>query len=502
MKQVISRYSGVLLGCAALAALFCGVSFIEPALSAWDRTGVEYDFLFWHTVWRWAYDCGCLLMFVIAWLLARRLLKLLRDGSNPTLLQRISVWVIIVTLFCMPLVTCLLTLFDVWEITISSLFDIENRPIVMVPIAVLLLFVIFVFLCLLAKSGKWRLAIMSILSFCVIVFGLLSGWIYYFNHLGIRETVAINDNLYVVHYTYGKSCFVFDDPVEGLSSDSYDYIFKPDKLSHQRSIITMRDSLYGYYSIENGVEIYPQYLYAWTDDPESGLAACVDKDGKLGFVNVITGEVAIPHQFGIVGNNLDYDERFEDGFYAYRNFETGMYGLIDTAGTEWLLPVFDEIQYNKSLQVFKIYYEGKCGLLDKNMHEIIPLEYIGIETGIYHIAQNYTERVYYSRKGKILNRLPTYNKTESSTRGTPLYEPSAVYTASFITEEEEVNYLSLTLNGKKAPYFQISNGYEYGVVDANRNVIIPVQYEKIEYLGNGYFSCDNVIINSKGEHIE
>lgn len=70
--------------------------------------------------------------------------------------------------------------------------------------------------------------------------------------------------------------------------------------SSEGSIMVCNDSLYGFIDpVSGNVLVEPQYIMAWESDPISGLAACLNNELKLGFVNVETGEVAIPFQFEI-----------------------------------------------------------------------------------------------------------------------------------------------------------------------------------------------------------
>jgi len=131
----------------------------------------------------------------------------------------------------------------------------------------------------------------------------------------------------------------------------YDDIFCDEK-TDESVVVVIRDFLFGYISTETGEAIFePQFLYAWPDgiDFESGLASCVNKEHKLGFVNVKTKEIAIPFQFQFT---IYYDYVFSNGFcritesfvddweFDKNDFEIG---LIDTSGKIIIPANYDEI---------------------------------------------------------------------------------------------------------------------------------------------------------------
>jgi hypothetical protein len=208
--------------------------------------------------------------------------------------------------------------------------------------------------------------------------------------------------------------------------------------------VVIKDDLRGYISAETGEVIFePQFLHAWLDDAESNFAACVNKDGKLGFINVKTKEVVIPFEFDYEENSFFVSEHsildfiFSNGICIVPGKE-GTLGIIDKTGN-LLLPIefLDIINWrdkNTPNIILKKYadedsdYSYLYGVCDRNFNMIVPFEYNNIQKNTQY-DENYN-----------------------------------IFVRNYIVQKEDM----------------------YGILDTLFNIILPVQYSNIEVIDSIY----------------
>jgi hypothetical protein len=336
---------------------------------------------------------------------------------------------------------------------------------------------------------------------------------------------------------------------------------------------------YGYISAETvKVVVKPIYKRAWIDDMETGLAACVNEDNKLGFINAKTGETVIPFQFdfdedyntgysvfdyvfcngicivpgegGKLGmidktgklllqieyldiinwrdkntpniilkkyadsesdskyiygvcdrnfnmivpfeynefkKNIDYDNiEYDDNYYqslkSYIVQKDGKYGILDT-----LFNVVLPMQYSSITTTCRLYcyyiveLNSKYGLLDRNFKTVLPVEYdwIGDYLGNFVAKKDYVQKLY-DERGKVINDFYIEDDGLIDEVLQPVFEPG---------QSKLTAYIQYYLDG------------HYGIIDINKNVVVPAKYSSIKYLGNGNFACKSdkysFIINDK-----
>lgn len=95
----------------------------------------------------------------------------------------------------------------------------------------------------------------------------------------------INDYISTVAVDEGVSVI---DGSTGKVAGHYDRVM-PDYLDQDvLAAVVVKDGLRGYISARTGEVIFePQFRYAWVDGGNT-LAACVNAEGKMGFVKMIT----------------------------------------------------------------------------------------------------------------------------------------------------------------------------------------------------------------------
>lgn len=288
--------------------------------------------------------------------------------------------------------------------------------------------------------------------------------------------------------------------------------------SSEGAVMVCNDGHYGYIDpVSGNVLVEPQYIMAWESDPISGLAACVNNELKLGFVNVKTGQVAIPFKFEIDSAYLRhvYREDFRYFDYVFRNGLSlvpgpeGKIGIINEAG-EIVVPVeYDDIEIKDFGNPSRLYYDDwyesiSPGVLHRDHDNSYDFEHpiilekrdsIGApHYGVFDKKGNMNVPVIYDQMAFV----DTYDKVlilcqkDGVLRGMDqngnllddfcFYNDCAYADNVSVLKDPEENL---------SPYilYQALNGY--AVMDTDfRVVVMPCDYWDIQYLGNGIFACE------------
>lgn len=282
------------------------------------------------------------------------------------------------------------------------------------------------------------------------------------------------------------------------------------------TVMVYDNGLYGYIDPATGdVLVEPQYILAWESDPGSGLAACVNNELKLGFVNVKTGQIAIPFEFEIDSvylrrNRADYsyfEYVFRDGFSIVPG-ANGKIGIINMAG-EIVLPIeYDDIEVKDYGSLSHPWYDVWYGSISPDiLHRTFynnysfespvilkKLDSIGTpHYGVFDAQRNLSVPVIYDQVAFVdinVEALVLCQK-DGVLRGMDrngnlmdhfcLYDDSACVDCASVLMGPE---------GLPSPYIQYMTLSGYAVMDADlRVVIVPDNFVRIEYLGDRLFSC-------------
>ena len=288
--------------------------------------------------------------------------------------------------------------------------------------------------------------------------------------------------------------------------------------SSMGSVLVRDEGLYGFIDPVTGeVIMEPQFIMAWDSDPISGLAACLNEELKLGFVNIETKQMAIPYQFDIDSTYLNpgwrngyryFDFMFRDGFSLVPG-HNGKVGIINEAG-EIVVPIeydeievkdygelshsWDELWYTETLSSvahrdYKNDYSfdepvilmkkdstavARYGVFDKNGVINIPLEYD-------HIAfcDSYDKAMLLCQNGGIIRGVDE----EGNFMDDFYFNYDCAYgdCVTVLMDPED----------KPSPYIQYMTLNGYAVMDSEFRVVIePNDYWNIQYLGHGLFACE------------
>ena len=209
----------------------------------------------------------------------------------------------------------------------------------------------------------------------------------------------------------------------------------------------------GYYNMYTGeIAVPAQYRRAWVFS--EGLAA-VQRNGKIGFINR-KGDVVIGFNYPYHGNPLS-EFTFTDGHCIVAD-TTGKCGVIDKAGT-WLIgPEYDNVSAYKEYAIVT-----KSGVTKQMAYDGTILNSFVLDT---------IKELTYSEKERYENR------------------------------EGELEYVTNTV---KTGLFAYCVGGRYGLMDANCHRLTEPLYRSINTVNKNMFRAtlldhySEVILNAKGE---
>ena len=209
----------------------------------------------------------------------------------------------------------------------------------------------------------------------------------------------------------------------------------------------------GYYNMYTGeIAVPAQYRRAWVFS--EGLAG-VQRNGKIGFINR-KGDVVIDYQYPYHGNSLS-EFVFNDGHCVVAD-TTGKCGVINRTG-EWLIgPEYDYVKTYKEYAIVT-----KAGVTKQLSYE-----------------------------GKVLNSFVLDTVKELTYEAKERYE----------NREGELEYVKYTVD---TGLFAYCVGGRYGLMDANCHRLTEPLYRSITAVNKNMFRAtlldyySEVILNAKGE---
>jgi hypothetical protein len=178
----------------------------------------------------------------------------------------------------------------------------------------------------------------------------------------------------------------------------------------------------------------------------------------------------VPFEYNEFKKNIDYDDNYDVHLRNYIVRKDGKYGILDT-----LFNVVLPIKYNSITEPYEsnsyiVELNDRYGVIDSNFRTVLPVEYdwIGAQSGYYIAKKDYVQKLC-DERGKIINDFYIEDDGESDKDVLqPVFEPE---------QNKLTAYIQYYLDGY------------YGIIDANKNVVIPAKYDSIKYLGNGNFAC-------------
>ena len=228
----------------------------------------------------------------------------------------------------------------------------------------------------------------------------------------------------------------------------------------------------------------------WTAPSRNDSLAVFCSDGKRGYYNMYTGEIAVPAQYRRAWV-------FSEGLAAVQR--NGNIGFIDHQGNvviDFLYPY-----HGNPLSAFVFNHghcvvanaEGKCGVIDQTGQWLIQPEYDTVNAfEEYAIVSKSGVNMQVTYDGKVLNSFVLDEIQELSYNEKERFE----------NREGEVDYVNKTV---RTGLFAYRVGGRYGLMDSNCHRLTEPLYGNIWAVNGNMFRAtlldgwSEVILNAKGE---
>lgn len=274
--------------------------------------------------------------------------------------------------------------------------------------------------------------------------------------------------------------------------------------------ITSIDGKSGVIDKQGNILINPEYDYIQIPNPSKPIFICLydynsdTRDYSSKVLNEKGEEIYTSYNSiqAIPNNNTSIQNSYQTGILKYK--QDGKYGLLNINGrkiTDAIYDSIDTLEYKD--EILKVSQGDKYGLIDVNGDEIVKPEYNSISTDGY-----YSQDTKYDSAGYIISVKTDegYRYGYINSEGKQVLD--TMYTnLKRITEikEDENVYLIAYKNGLAGLLRNgqtiIDNDYEnieydstnnilslqknakQGVYDLSGNMILPIQYDSIEFMG-------------------
>lgn len=258
----------------------------------------------------------------------------------------------------------------------------------------------------------------------------------------------------------------------------------------------------GYFSKYSGeVVIHAKYDRAW---PFSGGIAGVVENGIVKFIDPNDNQV---FERTFVRKELFRKLIFKCGYCIIDEDGDHKYGMIDTNGITVLPEEYDTISYFEDLDLWTLYKDGKCSVIDKELNTILPMmvwDLCLFDDGIDVTMPDNTMRKY-DLQGNLIDDfyIVGFERLEYE-----LEETCKVMDKVYDEDEYEYEYVSSTEHKKawaRLAKYSAGHGME-GLMTQDGHVVTLPKYENIEAIGPDAYLCtvnrgDKEILNGKGEKV-
>lgn len=228
---------------------------------------------------------------------------------------------------------------------------------------------------ILRKAGKvlnvcWKVALVFVGLF-IIVLTVAAAHRYYEMHLGKvahEYDRHLTDRIWV-HQFNGNTVRVYDSQIGKYVTPRLRWVSDIPKNDSLAVFCNRRDKR-GFLNIYTGkIVLEGKYRYAWVFS--EGLAAVVESDGKLGFIDK-TGKYVIAPTLDFMSSN---NYVFKHGT-CYITDLSGNYGILKRDGSVALPIEYEDIEYVPDVDMFIVGKDNVKGVVKNGSFEwVFPLEY-------------------------------------------------------------------------------------------------------------------------------
>lgn len=357
------------------------------------------------------------------------------------------------------------------------------------------------------EATFWKVIWRTFAGCATILLVLFTGCVLY----AFAREVALRKWMHSEAYCYGleerhlSNHIVFQTSLDAENGRVYDEAGQKVILTHVDWVVTSddKDSLAvfskegrrGYINRFTGeIAIPPVFTRAWIFS--EGLAAA-EKDGKLVFIDH-DGNVVIDKNFEVHFDNPRY--AFRKGYCMVKDPTTGKSGLIDKKGNWALEPIYDDIFNNEGFwQVEK----GKLtGLFTADMDTMFTVSHQNIYVDDKTIEVNFTDHTSrrYDHEGNVTVDFVIDEITNLQ------YETDRLRNDADGSEDVEVDNKVYAIANRMQ--YKVSGGWNgedhYGLISRDGKRITPPDYTLIEAVGKNLYLChpQGVILDDHGEVVD
>ena len=259
---------------------------------------------------------------------------------------------------------------------------------------------------------------------------------------------------------------------------------------------------YGVIDAKGNMIIENNYSNMIIPNPTKPVFFCIKEDGTRDILNEKAEKIFLEYAKvqEIPTNSTASDIPYEKSVLKYE--EDGKFGLIDFSGNVVSKAVYDEIssvKYKEGEILAK--KDGKYGVINNKGKELIPFEYAEIEADKYYRNGNYKESGYIVKKttgngyryGYIDSEWRILLDAEYTNLSRVLeIDSNDIYLIAskkgqygvIKNKDVKVNfaYQSVEYN-KDTELYAVQRSEQYGVVNIDGQVIIPIEYKSISFNG-------------------
>jgi hypothetical protein len=353
----------------------------------------------------------------------------------------------------------------------------------------------------------------------ILGYSIVSKW--YYKQYGEINRTKLTDNLTVVEYK-NREIGILNNLTDKIVG-RYDKVlrtFLSEESSHSISIVVKND-LRGYISAQTGEVIFePQFLYAWLEDPESGLAACVNQEHKLGFVNVWTQKTEISFQFDFEDNEfVPYDHYIEEKIpildFVFSNGiciipgKDGEIGMIDKTGKVLLSPKYSDIINWRDVNTPNIILKRKPFFVSIGIFS----EYCNGYVKITEIPKNTPASAQGDlRVNDVILKIKQENESDFKDVVNMSHEDvinliggEKGTKVALLVRHENDSTQDIIITRDEVRNYNSRNQYVYGVCDRNFKMLLPFEYNHFEkntdYNGNDDIYVENYVVSKGDDYI-
>lgn len=319
-------------------------------------------------------------------------------------------------------------------------------------------------------------------------------WIRSHTNGQVWEEKHISNHIVFQHIYYLDKGRIYDKNRKKVLLEDVDWVVTSD--DKDSLAVFARNGKRGYVNRFTGEIAVPEdYTRAWIFS--EGLAA-VEKDGKLLFINH-SGEAVIDRDFQVYFDAPKYV--FKNGYCMIKNPVDGKMGLIDRTG-HWVLNAeYDNLFYNDGF--WQVEKDGYVGLYTADMKMLFPIENSGIYVYDDIIEVRHADHTAkrYDYEGNVIVDFVIDEVSNMQ------YETTELRNDVESSGDECVDNKIYGVADCQR-YLVRSGNYNtpdyYGLLNRNGKTVTPPIYTSIEAIGKNLYLCqpEGVVINDKGDIIQ